>query len=133
MITLEGPLLLKSLGRWVAPSLRIWRYWYNDETEEIKAIGEKETVTFSLDRSKRGRGKQFQLAQTLTNGDRDVDKETDEAASVTITPDNRASLICVMRKTEEVTCEQDQDILDKLESWGGNWMWRKLKFKSNLE
>ena len=132
MITLDGPQLLKSLGRWGGPSLRIWRYWHNDETGEIKAIGERETTTFLLDQSSRGQSKHFQLAHTHANVERGQARGDVEAASVTFTADNRATLTCSARKNERIKHAPGLDIIGRLESWGGTWMWKKLDFKEDL-
>ena len=116
MITINGPILMKSLGRWVGPSLRIWRYWHRHETGKIRAVGEEETRTYVSDPLVSGRNKYFQFTHTAANDERAQRNKNWEAALVSFASNDTATLLSSVDKNEMVEHRPCLDIIDRLDS-----------------
>ena len=105
------------LGKWVAKSPRIWRVFYDRDQNCVEVLSDEE----GLIRCDHDRGRTFRRGASTGQAE-----PSGLPATVEATGEDMLKLFCTSETQLHVHEEETQSFLERLKSWGGEWMWEGL-------
>ena len=118
-LKLESP-----LGRWIAPTHRVWEWYYSSASDTVERVVDGGVEYYLPTGQRRTRGEQF-YAKVATHLDGRL--PCGLPSSVACQSDGNSVLFLNQGPALELNPSQPDSFMQFLRGWGGDWMWTNVK------